>query len=430
MGFHGRARELGLLPDVKEDPQGLERYLEDLERVPGQVEERGLPLFESGATERAVARLQRLREEERRIDRELGDTKRRLARLQSLRSSVGSYEKSLSRQKGRFIGLGWFKEHISGKSLCPVCGSGSQSAVQELHKISGVAAQLMAQSRSVEGASQNLGREEVELLRLVKDLELKLRELRQERQALEAEHQNLPGGGQRLEEVYRFVGKLEQALENIRHVDEDSELAQQILDLDNELEKLRLELDDNGRKFRLDTALRSISERIGYYARVLQLERSEDVIDLRPDDLTLIFRNQDQSRMDYLWEIGSGANWMGYHIATLLALHEYFLLVMKSSPVPSFLIIDQPSQVYFPSEYVSRKEGSREVAMQKDDLIATRRIFACLAEGLKRMNSELQIIVTEHADQDAWGELELVHEVENWRGEGTDYLIPRSWQTI
>ena len=41
------------------------------------------------------------------------------------------------------------------------------------------------------------------------------------------------------------------------------------------------------------------------------------------------------------------ANTGGYHIATLLALHEHFLNV-SHNPGPQFLIVDQPSQAFFP----------------------------------------------------------------------------------
>lgn len=49
------------------------------------------------------------------------------------------------------------------------------------------------------------------------------------------------------------------------------------------------------------------------------------------------------TRDDYLWEIGSGANWLAYHIATTLALQRFFL-DSPHHPVPALLVYDQPSQ--------------------------------------------------------------------------------------
>jgi hypothetical protein len=55
-------------------------------------------------------------------------------------------------------------------------------------------------------------------------------------------------------------------------------------------------------------------------------------------------------------EIGSGVNWVGYHLLALLALHRYF--IEKRRPVPAFLILDQPSQVYFPPDPLDADKGN------------------------------------------------------------------------
>lgn len=45
---------------------------------------------------------------------------------------------------------------------------------------------------------------------------------------------------------------------------------------------------------------------------------------------------------------GSGENWIGYHLIAHLALHRWF--VDHDRPVPKFLLLDHPSQIYFPPE--------------------------------------------------------------------------------
>lgn len=62
---------------------------------------------------------------------------------------------------------------------------------------------------------------------------------------------------------------------------------------------------------------------------------------------------------------------MGYHIATLLALHEYFV-DLKWNPVPQFLIIDQPSQVYFPEKIIqnqSEQEADLTPNYKQEDIV-------------------------------------------------------------
>ncbi|MCY1300490.1 hypothetical protein D9M70_500560 [compost metagenome] len=151
---------------------------------------------------------------------------------------------------------------------------------------------------------------------------------------------------------------------------------------------------------------------------------------LDKQELTLRFDTSDDSRSEYLWEVGSGANWMGYHIATFLALHEYLSHEDRVHLPPfSFLVIDQPSQVYFPSadsgandlDNFKNIEGTR-----KNDIIATRKIFEMLSEAIKTSGHFFQVIVLEHADRSIWGSVSDTYEAACWKEEG-DGLIPRSW---
>ena len=52
----------------------------------------------------------------------------------------------------------------------------------------------------------------------------------------------------------------------------------------------------------------------------------------------------DKIRLD---EMGSGANWLASHLSIFLSF-LYLNTKNEKSVIPSFLILDQPSQVYFP----------------------------------------------------------------------------------
>ncbi|MFP3541278.1 DUF3732 domain-containing protein, partial [Pseudomonas sp. SIMBA_044] len=54
---------------------------------------------------------------------------------------------------------------------------------------------------------------------------------------------------------------------------------------------------------------------------------------------------------------GGGENHLAYHLSALLALHWF--AAKSNRPLPRFLMIDQPTQVYFPSEKVYQEaDGS------------------------------------------------------------------------
>jgi hypothetical protein len=114
---------------------------------------------------------------------------------------------------------------------------------------------------------------------------------------------------------------------------------------------------------------------------------------------------------------------MAYHIATLLALHEHFLSV-SHCPVPQFLIIDQPSQAFFPERLPSRTKA-RDIKLGSDDVARVNLVFRALSEGVKRTSGRLQIVVLDHADENTWQGITNIHLVERWRAGKA--LVPADW---
>ena len=130
-------------------------------------------------------------------------------------------------------------------------------------------------------------------------------------------------------------------------------------------------------------------------------------------------------REDYLWEIGSGANWLSYHVAVTLGLQEFFV-DQKHSPVPRFLVYDQPSQVYFPRKLAStRNKSDDDPTLLDEDVAAVQKVFTTLANAIAATKGKLQIIVLDHAGNNVWGDIANVSLVEEWRS--IKKLVPLSW---
>lgn len=95
-------------------------------------------------------------------------------------------------------------------------------------------------------------------------------------------------------------------------------------------------------------------------------------------------------------KIGSGANHLALHISTLLAFHYYFQTF--NCPVPSFIILDQPSQVYFPQLGLEAKADLQDNQnYNRNDIEAVKGLFKFLINFIKDEVPNFQIIVTEHA---------------------------------
>jgi hypothetical protein len=431
-GYYARARELGLIPQAPDPHESWnnESYLSHLRTVPASLAEAPLPRIERGATARLVRELNAISSEEDRIDRELTRGRRKLANIEKLTASAVAYDGSLEVQRSRLESVGWFSRSLN-TDACPLCGAENDSAVVEVQKLSAFANAVEATAETITEARLVLDREAANLRREIGILEDRLQASRDHRGLLEARSTELKEQRQTLAAVYEFVGQLKTALSNVAAGGDDGTLGRELRQLRRDAESIRSQLAQKDERARLDSALARLSNITAHYARLIGVEYPEDPVTLDVKNLTL-FRRGSDGRADYLWEIGSASNWLGYHIATLLGLHELFLS-QTDSPVPRFLVIDQPSQVYFPDKWPGDpdpRHGNVVVpdTPQSDDIARVHQIFNTLAEAIRRTRGALQIVVIDHADERTWAGIPEVHMVERWRGDGPrDALIPRDW---
>jgi len=149
------------------------------------------------------------------------------------------------------------------------------------------------------------------------------------------------------------------------------------------------------------------------------LEYSNNPVRFDLKKLTVVVDTEDGAVP--LARIGSAQNWLGYHLTVLLALHKHFC--QQSRPVPHFLFLDQPSQVYYPPDQDMRVDDSLD-RLSDIDRQALRRVFKLIFDVVESLAPNFQIIVTEHADlkDDDRFRSSIV---ERWRqGEA---LIPKDW---
>ena len=110
-----------------------------------------------------------------------------------------------------------------------------------------------------------------------------------------------------------------------------------------------------------------------------------------------------------------------------MVLKKHFII--QKRPVPNFLILDQPTQVYFPDQddFASYKamEGSIEDTENTEhDTAAVQRLFQLLFDVCEELSPNFQIIVTEHANlPDSKFQDSLVEPP--WKGGNA--LVPQEW---
>jgi hypothetical protein len=248
----------------------------------------------------------------------------------------------------------------------------------------------------------------------------RLNEIRREIATLERDSHAARDAANRFDRTERFAGRLDQALRLYDQADPSSDLREEISALRSQIDVLQRLVSDAEIRRKLRNALDRVEAHASRCIPKLDAEWPEAPIKLNVDELTVkVIRG---NRDDYLWEIGSGANWLAYHVSITLAL-QHFFLTEPHHPVPAMLVFDQPSQVYFPKR-VARPDETEESQLRDQDVLAVRKVFSLLGEEVRNATGRLQVIVLDHADEDVWGNLPDVQLTEEWRGQA---LVPFEW---
>ena len=224
----------------------------------------------------------------------------------------------------------------------------------------------------------------------------------------------------------RVVGRISLFLENLvpntellRLQAEERRLKARVADLE---ERLGADEFDT----RLTSTLSNIAQHMSGYIRDLGGEFSEYPARLDLHSLTVVIDRP--GRPVYMNWTGGGENHLAYHLAALLALHRF--AATYHHPIPRFMLIDQPTQVYFPSDTSYKAAGGsiQQTESQKDaDLEAVRRLFETLRRFTTKDAPGFQIIVTEHANlREDWFQAALVEDP--WTKPPA--LVPEEWPDI
>jgi Protein of unknown function (DUF3732) len=369
--------------------------------------------------EPTLIQLQILREEESDAASLLSESRRRLSEMQRLLDSSQTYGSAIRIQRDRLNISGWLRSKISDTKdpLVELVDSERNKLESLVNALAGIEIQLKTQP----SLSDAFDKERIRLRTEVEKASSLLVSVRQEITLLEQKSEQVRDITFRQDRVERFIGRLEQALVLFDRSEEGSDLSEQVSQLQSRIDELRRIYSEGNVNSKRANALRLIENMAATIIPFLDAEWPNAPIQIIPDDLTIRVVHTDRS--DYLWEIGSGANWLAYHVAVTLALHRFFL-EQPNHPVPAVLVYDQPSQVYFPRGFEA-EAGIRLGRTRDEDIAAVRAVFETLGKEIVRSKGRLQAIVLDHAGPDVWGEIEGVSLAQEWRGDSK--LIPPEW---
>lgn len=219
----------------------------------------------------------------------------------------------------------------------------------------------------------------------------------------------------------RVVGRISLFLESIVPDTEVARLEAEVQRLRRRIDGLQQSVGTDDTEDRLAATLNNISMHMSSYIKDLGGEFAQYPARFDLSHLTVSIDRP--GRPIQMNRTGGGQNHLAYHLAALLSLHRY--AAAENQPIPRFLLIDQPTQVYFPSEAVYAEAGGSVERTEKDaDIEAVRRLFRLLQRFTTTDAPGFQVIVTEHANlRDDWFQQALVERPWN----EPPALVPDDW---
>lgn len=404
------ARHVGLLPQ-NYSAESYQTNVEDLRGALSAVVR--TDLLEAISASDDHGEFDRLNDERSAMRGQLRQLTDELKSMRGLRQDEGGYANEAGQQVARLESLNLLSQ---GEHECPLC---SQAMPERIPVVDELRAELNKASRQLDTARRHTpGLERLILDKQAEADHVRAR-MRENWLALEA----LNGANQRMvhmrdvaERRAHVHGRISLMLEAMAQAPDTGDLHSSVERLRQDVARLQDEVGNELIADRVDSILSNLSGPMTRWAKTLELEHSGVPFRLDAKKMTVVADAWDGPI--FMQNMGSGANWLGCHLIAHLALHELF--TRKDRPVPRFLILDQPSQVYFPAE--AGRDVNR-AGEQDEDRLAVVRMFTLIKNVVAALAPNFQVIITEHADIDEPWYQEAV--VERWRNGAA--LVPSEW---
>ncbi len=323
---------------------------------------------------------------------------------------TSGYYNEAQHQKVRLESIGLFEQLDFNPGKCPLC---SGSLEQPLPGVEMIKTSISNLDKSI----ANVTREQPKLRSFISELEHERENKREQLRVLELEIDGLykqEDEKKRLRDINdrraKVVGRISLWVESVEN-DMDSEKQEQaVKKIEDRLKEIDSILDRDSVKERKQSALSRIQGNMTNWAKELQLEHSDNPYRLDLNKVTVIIDKPE--RPVPLKQLGSGSNWVGVHLIAYFALQQYF--ISANRPVPRFLFLDQPSQVYFPSQLDEKQIDWNEV----------NKMYQFIIERTIETNRKLQVIIVDHADLKEESFRKYI--CENWWPIDNN-LVPNDW---
>jgi hypothetical protein len=378
---------------------------------PGQT-----PLLADSEMAKLQARRSSLRTERRQVQDQIASVQRYV-------KGASDFQTEVQEQRSRLESINALPRSLSGAWQWPFLNEADA-------RMDGIAQALLAELSSLDKDLENVGGARPRLDGHLAELTDKATRLREQIRAIEVDlnaavlaEEKAAAQEDANTQAAKVQGRVSFYLDSLIPSNTINTLKLKVERLQAKLDQLsqQVGLDDDA-DARMESVITHISATMTALVREFKAYFSEFPFRLDMRNLTLVV--QRPGNPVPMIRTGGGANWLAYHISALLALHHYAW--ENNIPIPRFLMLDQPTQVYFPSQtaYESVAGDAKRVRTVDVDLVAAKRLFEILLNYTKELVPGFQLIVTEHANfADDWFQNALVEDP--WMDPPA--LVPKDW---
>ena len=414
IGLYSEARTVGVIGNINGD-RNADGIIDALRMA--------LSWKPEAAPDDDGSRISQLEEELGQLREQRRDAQARIDAAQLFAKRAGGYESEAAEQVNRLTSI---------KALPKNPGTGEWQwpfSERNLALESPVATVLLKELGSLDkelriatGQRPKLDAYLAELAGKVDEIAVAIKQKDAELSAAIAANEIIAQMGSRNNAAARVVGRISLFLETLLPNEDVARLEAENRRLSSRVKQLEEQIGADDSNERLTSILNNISAQVSRYIQKFNAEFSSYPARLNLPQLTIIFDRPE--RPVPMGRTGGGENHLAYHLSALLALHLF--AAQNNRPVPRFLLIDQPTQVYFPSEQVYRDaDGSIQRTETDADLNAVRRLFELLLKFTHEDVPGFQLIVTEHANlREQWFQDALVEQP--WTKPPA--LVPEDWR--
>lgn len=407
-----QARDAGLTAAAPNSWEDIIAALRVLGATPMAGVEQGLP--DGAEFDRLSAERARLREDQRRLQDEI-------AAVRAYAQDERGFAHEAKEQQARLQSIGIF-DGTDPAHTCPMCAQPLPTPAQPptAEELKSTLSTLSARLYSVTQAAPQIEKAVAGLEGKLQRVQAALMKNRAAMEAVRAANDRLAQVQDEVARRAHILGRIALYLESLPELPDTKALEETAAVIRAQCAAIETELSDENIQERIESITSILGQQLTKWASLLELEHSKFPLRLDVRKLTVVADTADGPVP--MQKMGSGENWVGYHLIAHLALHKWF--AERNRPVPRFLFLDQPSQVYFPAE--KDVDGSMGLVSENDRMAVSRMlklVFDVVATVQSSARHGMQVIITEHADIDEdWFQSAIA---ERWR-QGKKF-VPDDW---